>query len=352
MTAEGEGVSAPRSGPARLTEVADTAGVSLATASRVLNGSDRTVGERLRRRVLAAAAQLGYRANPHAQAMARGATNIVGLVVQDLADPYFSAIADGVMRRSEQRGLVTVLASTRRDPEREIEYVAAFHAQRAQAVIIVGSRTTDRELTARLAKEVAGYVESGGRAACVSQNRLRSNTALIQNRTGARDLARDLAQLGHRRFAVLAGPADLLTARDRHAGFVDGLAQEGVPRHEVRVIHGTFSRDGGYAAARQLVEDGLTATCVFACNDVMAVGAMAAFRDHGLRIPEDVSIAGFDDIKPLRDVVPQLTTVHLDLEGLGERAAQLALDSRPEDPPRVVRVRGQVVLRDSTRRLT
>jgi LacI family transcriptional regulator len=344
-------VSSPRI-PARLTEVADTAGVSLATASRVLNGSDRSVGEGLRSRVLAAAAQLGYRANPHAQAMARGATNIVGLVVQDLADPYFSAIADGVMRLSEQRGLVTVLASTRRDPEREIEYVAAFRAQRAQAVIIVGSRTTDRELTARLTKEVAGFVESGGRVACVSQNRLRSNTALVQNRAGARDLARELAQLGHRRFAVFAGPADLLTARDRHAGFVEGLAHEGVPTNEIRVIHGAFSRDGGYAAARQLVEEGIAATCVFACTDVMAVGAMAAFRDHGLRIPQDVSIAGFDDIKPLRDLVPQLTTVHLDLEELGERAAALALDSRPEDPPRVVRVRGRVVLRDSTRRLS
>src|SRR3954471_4241955 len=131
--AEGEGVSSPRSGPTRLTEIADRAGVSLATASRVLNGSDRTVSERYRRRVRTAADQLGYRANPHAQAMARGASNIVGLVVQDLADPYFSAIADGVMRQCENRGLVTVLASTRRNPEREVEYVAALRAQRAQA---------------------------------------------------------------------------------------------------------------------------------------------------------------------------------------------------------------------------
>ena len=341
----------PRSSPPRLTEVAERAGVSLATASRVLNGSDRTVGERLRARVLAAAAQLGYRANPHAQAMARGASNIVGLMVHDLADAYFSAIADGVMRQCEQRGLVTVLASTRRDPEREVEYLAALRAHRAQAVIIVGSRTSDRDLTARLAKEVAGYAQSGGRVACVSQNRLGTNTVLIQNRAGARELARELAGLGHRRFAVLAGPADLLTGRDRHAGFLDGLAHAGVPTDTVRVIHSAFSRDGGYAAAQQLVDDGLDVTCVFACNDVMAVGAIAAFRDRGVRVPEDISIAGFDDIKPLRDLVPQLTTVHLDLEDLGERAVSLALDSWPEDPPRLVRVRGQVLLRDSTRRL-
>ena len=344
-------MSSPRSGPTRLTEVADRAGVSLATASRALNGSDRTVSERYRRRVLAAAAELGYRANPHAQAVARGASNIVGLVVHDLADPYFSAIADGVMRQCEQRGLITVLASTRRNPEREIEYVAALRAQRAWAVIIVGSRTNDRQITARLAKEVAGYAESGGRVACVSQNRLSTNTVLIQNRAGARDLARELAQLGHRRFAVLAGPADLSTARDRHAGFVEGLTRSGVPTNDVRIIHGAFSRDGGYAAALQLVDDRLGTTCVFACSDVMAVGAIAAFRDNGLRIPEDISIAGFDDIKSLRDIVPRLTTVHLDLEDLGERVATLALDSSPESRPQLVRARGKVVLRASTRRL-
>jgi LacI family transcriptional regulator len=119
----------------------------------------------------------------------------------------------------------------------------------------------------------------------------------------------------------------------------------------VQVVHGEFTRDGGYAAAQQLTDAGLSATCVFACNDVMAVGAMAAFRDHGIRVAEDISVAGFDDIKTLRDLVPALTTVHLDLEELGERVAALALDSNPEDPARLVRVRGTVVLRDSTRRL-
>jgi LacI family transcriptional regulator len=256
------------------------------------------------------------------------------------------------MRLGEQRGVVRVLASTRRNPEREIEYVAALRGQRARAVIIVGSRTHDREITARLAKEVAGYAESGGRVACISQNRLGTSTVLIQNRAGARDLGLELAQLGHRRFAVLAGPADLITARDRRAGFVDGLADAGVPTKGVRVIHGAFSRDGGYVSAQQLIDGGLGVTCVFACNDVMAVGAIAAFRDSGLRVPQDVSVAGFDDIKPLRDLVPQLTTVHLDLEDLGERAASLALDSTPEDRPQLVRVRGKVVLRDSTRRVS
>jgi LacI family transcriptional regulator len=340
--------------PVRLADVAKRAGVSPATASRVLNGSsDRTLGsvaQPLRRRVLAAAAELGYRANLHAQAMARGASNIVGLVVHDVADPYFSTIADGVMRQCEQRDLVVVLASTRRDPHREIEYVSTLRAQRAQAVIIVGSRTSDRELTTRLTKEVADFTQSGGRVACISQNRLGTNTIVVENRAGARDMAQELARLGHRRFAVLAGPPDLLTARERHAGFVDGLARSGVPADAVRVVPGEFTRDGGYASAERLIADGVGATCVFAANDVMAVGAMAALRDHGVRIPQDVSIAGFDDITTLRDLVPSLTTVQLDLEELGERVAMLALDARPDEPARLVRVRGKVVLRDSTAR--
>jgi LacI family transcriptional regulator len=343
---------APSSGspprrPVRLAEVAAQAGVSLSTASRVLNGG-RAVGDGYRGRVLAVAERLGYRANPHAQAIARGESDVVGLVVHDISDPYFSAIADGVMRQCEERGLVVVMASTRRDPDRELDYVATLRAQRARAVIIVGSRTRDRDRTARLAAEVAGFVAAGGRVACISQNRLGTHTVLIQNRIGARDLARELAALGHRRWAVLAGPPDLLTARDRHAGFLDGLAAAGVDTAAVRTVPGPFTRDGGYAAAERLIADGLDATCLFAVNDVMAVGAMAALRAHGLRIPEDVSVAGFDDIQTLRDLVPPLTTVSLPLEEMGERVASLALDAEPADRPRTVRVRGEVVLRAST----
>ena len=185
--------------------------------------------------------------------------------------------------------------------------------------------------------------------ACVSQNLLGTNTVLVQNRAGARDLAHELTGLGHRRFAVLAGPVDLLTARDRLAGFLDGLAGAGIAPDAVRVVDGPFTRDGGYAAAEELIAGGLDVTCVFAANDVMAVGAMAALRDHGLRVPDDVSIAGFDDIETLRDLVPSLTTVHLPLAELGERAAALALDGAPGDPIRQARVRGHVVLRASTR---
>lgn len=337
--------------PVRLTEVAELAGVSVATASRVLNGSARVVGEPFRRRVLAAARELQYRPNAHAQAVARGASNTVGLLVHDIADPYFSTIAAGVAGLAEQRGLVVLLANTRRDPILETEYVAMLTAQRARAVIIAGSRFAGRADNAALAAEIKRFASTGGRVACIGQDRVGTSTVVPQNAAGARALAHALFDLGHRRFVVLAGPPELLTARDRLRGFRTGLADRGIAHGSVRVIHGPFTRDGGHAAARELAADRRSETCVFAVNDVMAVGAIAAFRDARVRVPADVSVAGFDDIATLRDLVPPLTTVRLPLEEMGSTAAAMALDPDGPRKRRVVTVRGEVVLRASTRKL-
>ncbi|MCZ2849377.1 LacI family DNA-binding transcriptional regulator [Modestobacter sp. VKM Ac-2978] len=348
-----EVVGAPvvrRSGPVLLSEVAAHAGVSLATASRVLSGS-RSVGEPHRGRVLAAAQELRYTPNAQAQAVARGASNVVGLIIHDVLDPYFSSIAGGVMRQVEERELVVFLASTHSDVDRELEFVQTMRSHRVRALIICGSRTTDRAHNERLAHELEGYAAAGGQAAVISQDRLGTHAVVPQNRTGARALARELCRLGHRRFAVLAGPRGLLTSRDRLTGFREGLAAEGIDVADLQVLHGEFTREGGESLAARLIAQGPLPTCVFAVNDVMALGALAGFRAAGVRVPDDVSLAGFDDIAPLRDVVPSLTSVHLPLEEMGARAAQLALDTEPQTTSQAVKVHAEVVLRDSTRRL-
>ncbi|WP_309115340.1 LacI family DNA-binding transcriptional regulator [Saccharothrix sp.] len=327
-----------------LVEVAKQAGVSLATASRVLNGSTRQVSDELRERVVGTAQRLGYLPNASAQALARNTSALVGLLVHDIADPYFSSIAAGVTRVAEEAGLVVVLGTTGRDPGREVDLLHTLRAHRARAVVIAGSRTTDKPTAARLVEEIDAFTAQGGRVAAVSQAKLGVDTVVPANRAGARALAVELAALGHREFAVLAGPADLVVARDRVAGFRAGLADENVP--DPVVHHGDFTRDGGYAATQALLAANTGATCIFAVNDVMAVGAMAALRDHGLRVPEDVSIAGFDDIPTLRDLTPGLSTVRLPLEDMGERAARLVLEEAPG--VRTVRVAGEVVLRAST----
>ncbi|MFD0777042.1 LacI family DNA-binding transcriptional regulator, partial [Streptomonospora algeriensis] len=175
-----------------------------------------------------------------------------------------------------------------------------------------------------------------------------ADTVVPSNRDGAAELARHLIGLGHRRFALLAGPNNLRTARDRLDGFHAALSSAGIELDPRNVVHGAFTRDGGYESTRRLLSAGTDATCLFAVNDVMATGAVAALRDGGLHVPRDMSVAGFDDIPTLRDLTPGLTTVRLPLEWMGEEAARLALDDHENTEPRTVPVSGEVVVREST----
>ena len=329
-----------------LLDVARRASVSLATASRVLNGSSRVVGEGFRERVLDAAAQMGYTANANAQAVARGASQVVGLIVHDVTDPYFSTIAAGVLAVTAQQRLIVSLGTAFGDPVRELEYVSLLRAQRARSIILVGSRTMDSSCTAALAAELAAFVSGGGRVACVSQNKLGVDTVLAENIAGARRLAEHVLSLGHRDVAVLAGPSRLLTARDRASGFRRALAEAGM--NHVQMVHGPFTWEGGYEAAGAVVASRSRATCILAVNDVMAMGALAALRDADIPVPQEISVAGFDDVPTLRDATPTLTTVRLPLVEMGRRAAELALAAEQLGAPRVVRIRGEVVARAST----
>jgi len=331
--------------PVTLLDVAQRAGVSVATASRVLNGGDRVPRQELQERVRAAADELGYTPNAQAQALAKSSTNVVGILVHDIEDPYFAAIANGVMRAADERGLLVMMASTFRDADREITYLSSLRAQRARAAVMIGSRRLDPEVLARTSKEIESFLGSGAGLALVSQPGLPAHTISPDNRSGSADLARALVGLGQRRFAILAGPEELVTARDRRDGFAAGLAEAGI---EPVVLRGDFTRDGGYAAAGELLDRKLDVTCVFAVNDVMAVGAMSAFRARGIDVPGELSVAGFDDIATLRDVWPGLTTVRLPLEQMGRRALELAVSG---GEPQYETFPSEVVLRESTRRL-
>jgi LacI family transcriptional regulator len=339
---------------ATLQDVADRAGVSLSTASRVLSNGPRQVAPQLADRVRRAVAELGYTANLQARAVATGQSTMVGVVVHDIADPYFSSIAAGLIEVADAHRLLVCLSSTPAAEAAEQAYVALMRAQRARAVILIGSRTDDAPARDALRAEIAAFTRAGGRAVCVGQDLLGVDTIRPENAAGAQALARAMVALGHRSFAVLAGPRDLLTARDRLDGFRAGLAAWSVPLEESRVVHGPFSRDGGYEAMSAILAAGEPRPdCVFAVTDVMALGALARLRAGGLQVPADIALAGFDDIATLRDVHPPLTTVRLPLKRMGEMAASLVLsqpsDAAPaHDAPRVIPVPGEVILRDST----
>jgi LacI family transcriptional regulator len=334
-------------GRVTLQDVANQAGVSLSTASRVVNEGSRRVGPRLADRVTKAVADLGYMANLQARAVATGQSTMMGVIVHDIADPYFSSIAAGLIEVSHAGGLLAIVSSTAAGGAGELEYVSLMRAQRARSVVLVGSRSADTAATAALRGEVGAFTRDGGRAVCVGQDLLGIDTILPGNAEGAQALAGALVALGHREFAVLAGPDGLVTARDRVAGFEAGLAAWSVSLSPRRVIHGAFTRDGGYQAMSAILADGGTRPdCVFAVNDVMAVGALARLRADGLAVPGDIAVAGFDDITTLRDIYPPLTTVRLPLKQMGEMAASLVLQEA--DHPRVIPVPGEVILRDST----
>ncbi|MBG6184991.1 LacI family transcriptional regulator [Arthrobacter sp. CAN_A214] len=325
-----------------LAGVARHAGVSLATASRVLNGSDRRPAEEIAVRVRASALELGYIANAQAQALARSSTGLVGLVVHDISDPYFSSIARGVQHGARQFNRQVLLASTDPAENAELEAVSAFASHRTDAIILAGSRK--QSTGSVLEKELQRYANNGGRVVTIGGGSGVGISLPIGNYDGALALVTELVERGLTRFAILSGPPGLKTVRDRVRGFTDALQAAGLA--PLAVVADNFTHDGGFSAAlacRKELEG--ERACLLAVNDVMALGAITALRSVGMTVPGDMMVTGFDDIPTLRDTTPGLTTVHLPLERMGETAARLALHPKSTEPEPIV---GKVLLRDST----
>lgn len=330
-----------------LSDVAAHAGVSLATASRALNGSTRTVNPALQERVLASAGALGYSPNIQAQAVARGTSNVVALVVGDIADPYFASIASGVIRVADERGLIVTITATgpyagEASVAREQAALTALRGQRPRAVVLAGSRVVrpvaGNDAVPGAADPLGG---AGANVAVIGGGAPEHRSIAVDNHGGAAALARELLALGYGDFAVVAGPEELVTVRDRVDGF-----RSVVP--SAAVAHAEFSRAGGHRAMAELLRSGARPECVFAVSDVMAIGAMAALREAGIVPGEQIAVAGFDDIPLVADVTPALTSVALPLAEIGARALELALAEEPaaDLPP----VSAEVRVRASTPR--
>lgn len=336
-----------RSG-ATLKDVAARAGVSLATASRTLNGQQALVRDELRERVLAASRELGYVPNAQAQALARATTSTVGLIVHDIDDPYFSAIAQGAIAAATELDLLVVICSAHRDPEKELRYMSVLGAQRVRAVVLAGSGFETRTARDASRAQVEALRAVGIQVACVSDHGIAMDSVLPDNRGGAAAVTRMLLEHGHREFGVVAGPAGLTTSKHRVDGVRQALEAGGIGLAPERVVDGLFTRDGGRAAALDLLRRAPEVTALVALTDVMAVGALSGLAEAGLRVPEDVSVTGFDDIQLAEDVRPALTTVRVPMAQLGECAVRLAIDGRPNSRPRRVPFATEVVARAST----
>ncbi|WP_298040451.1 LacI family DNA-binding transcriptional regulator [uncultured Microbacterium sp.] len=333
-----------QTGSVTLHDVAREAGVSLATASRALNGSTRKVADSYRERVEAAAERLGYTANLSAQATARGTSAIIALLVADIADPYFGELASGVARGADEAGLVVTIAITDRDSEREVRLVRALRGQRPHGVILAASRPSP-EIAPELVKELELITGFGGRVVALGVESPGVRSVWIDNRGGARALGEALGERGYRRAIVLAAAEGVVTSDARLAGFIEGFVSAG--GDQPRVCRDAFTRDSGTEAMRRALADGIEpGTLIFGINDVVAIGALAAVREAGREIGTDIALCGFDDIPTGRDVTPALTTVHVPLEQVGYEAFRAATD--PDWAQDASALRLEVRLRAST----
>ncbi|RIV37453.1 LacI family DNA-binding transcriptional regulator [Micromonospora radicis] len=332
---------------ATLSDVARRAGVSPATASRVINGSSKPVTDELRERVLRAVADLQYVPNAHAQLLARSHRGAVGVIVHDVSDPYFSEITRGLQRVATDRGRLLMICNSYRDPERELEYVELLRGQQVAAIILAGSGYHDPDFTRLLNGKLAAYEATGGRVAVIGRHEHSGDAVMPDNRAGARLLGEEIRRLGHERVGVVAGPKMLTTTTDRLTGLREAFAAHHRELPEHRIRYAAFDRDTGAAATASLLDAEPELTAIAALNDSMAIGALSLLRSRGIAVPGQVSVFGFDDMPMARDVTPALTTVRLPLVELGTRAMALALDAGSAKP-RVESLAAELVRRDSS----
>lgn len=334
---------------ATLADVARRAGVSPATASRIINGSPKPVTEALRARVLAAVEELQYVPNAHAQSLARSHRSAVGVIVHDVSDPYFAEITRGLQRVATEHNRLVIICNTYRDPDKELEYVELLRAHQAAAIVLTGSGYHDEEFTSKLDAKLRVYQATGGHVALIGRHEHSGHAVLPANETGGYLMATELYTLGHSRIGVIAGPKHLTTTTDRLAGLRRAAREHGRELPTRCIAYADFQRTGGASAAAALLDENPDLTAIAALNDSMAIGALTLLRSRGIAVPGQMSLVGFDDMPVTRDVTPTLTTVRLPLADMGARAMTLALEPAvPGNSPQIEHVAADLIRREST----
>lgn len=323
--------------------------MSSATVSRALGGSY-PVASRTRNKIQRAIEELGYVANAHARALAGTTTRTVGLLIGDLVDPFFSHIARGAEREIAAAGHLCLIATAERDPRRELLFLDLMLEQRAEAVILVGGADPDSPLAPQFARRARSFAANSGRLVLCGRPPVGAPTPAVRydNEGGAAAITEYLLAAGHERILFLGGPHRLSTTTDRVAGYRRALDARNVPVDPKLIHTGGFGRLYGYEQMTAILAGGTDFTAVFAANDNVGAGVFRALEEHGIRVPQDMSVVGYDDVPIASALTPPLTTVHVPLEELGREAARLALGMPGEDPgERDVVVGTHIVIRDS-----
>jgi LacI family transcriptional regulator len=331
--------------PSKVTivEVAEKAGVSLGTVSRVMN-NDAHVAPETRERVSTVMREMGYVANRQARGLKGSRTNVVGVLAPDLGTGYIGEILHGIDAELGLHQLDLMLFTTHRTATKEANYVANMVQGMVDGLLVVLPRNP-ADYTGTLTSRNFPFVlidHQGTGNPCPAVG--------ATNWQGAYHATEYLINLGHKRIGFITGSMDLGAAIDRLAGYKSALQVHHIPEDPRLIYEGTFFQPDGYAGGSALLDLENPPTTIFASNDVMAMGVMDAIRSRGLRIPEDVSILGFDDIPQAAMVRPALTTVRQPLEQMGRLATQMLIDQlkNPEKEIGRIELPTQLIVRDST----
>lgn len=325
-------------------DVARQAGVSVATVSRVLNASG-PVSAATRERVEEVAEALRYVPHGGARSLITRRTSNLGVILPDLYGEFFSELIRGMDAATRAAKHHLLLSGSHAD---NAELAAALRAMRGRVdgLILMSPDITPTELLAVIPAGIPVVLMNAG-----VEEDTRFDTLNVDNLGGARAAVRHLASSGRKRIALIGGNPTNHDAQERRRGYRTALAESGVEWHSELEVESNFTKDGGHIAALELLKLERRPTAVFAANDSMGVGALRAFREAGLRIPEEMAVVGFDDVPIARYVTPPLTSVRVDLLQLGRRAVNLAVEAL-KDPsshePRHEVVETKLVIRRSS----
>lgn len=305
-------------------DVAAQAGVSVSTVSRVLN-KGAYVDLATRERVQAAIDALGYRPNLLARSFRRNETRTIGLLAPDNTNPYFAELARAIEEAGFAAGYSVILCNSDLSPSKQVAYIDVLIAKQVDGLILASPGLIPAEDGPTLVDRV---LEDGRPCVLVDRDLPDApiDQVLVDQRQGGHDAGAYLLGLGHRKLACLLGPDDRTASAGRIAGFRQALAKAGIELAPAAIARGNGRFDGGVAAMDELLANGAEFTAVFAFNDLMAIGAINALHRRGRRVPDDVSVVGFDDILMASAVFPPLTTVAQPIREMGQQSVLLLLE--------------------------
>ncbi len=327
-----------------MADVAARAGVSVATVSRALSRDRKQVSAPVLQRIIDAAEELEYIPNNLARNMRSGTTRILGLVISDIGNPFFTAVARGAEDVAQQHGYSLVLSNTDENPEREAASLGVMAAERAAGVIIA---TTNENGTA-----LSRFRDLGMAIVAIDRHisDFPTDSVVVDNESAAYEAVTHLVRLGHRRIAIVGGPSDADTARERQRGYERALREARIPVHPELVCKGDFREVSGLTMTRCLLDLPDPPSAIFAVNNLTTIGVLGALRERGVEMPSTISIVGFDDIPTGELLDPPLTVVQQPTYRVGTRAAKLLIRRlhEPTAPIQEVVLEASLIVRGST----